>query len=360
MSLINKVLKDLEARERASRETSERPLLGDLRAAPTSASKFSSMGLAGAVFVAGLLCIAGAAGWYWYGMRPAPRALAGPPMLPRLSTPLPQRPAAPVVTSSVASASTDKPLTTPKKAAFELLPGTPKPLPSKVPVRPTHSPARLPHKAILHPQHTRHSYRSAGLVLRRRAPMTAAQHSQTRYRQAIAALQQGRSQEARSDLKEALSLDPQDLRPRLLLSALDVQGGHLKAAHALLAQGLLYHPHALSVALLLAQVDLREGRPESAVRVLSKLSQDASQSEPYWALLAASQMRANDTAGAIMTYHQALQRFARNGTLWVGLGLAELDGKHKGAARKAFLQAQKCVLSPVLAQYVEGELKRLP
>ena len=362
MSLINKVLKDLQARERVSDGAPPRPMLEDLRAAPPSVAKSPAMALAGVTFVVGLLCIAGAAAWYWYGMRPTAAVVSRPiSITPKVSTPLAPKPNGPVAQFLPLPTPTAAPATSagPPKAIFERLPSPSPSQPPKaqsLPPRPLVRP--LPHRKLV--RTTRPPRPSSGVISRRAVLLTPVEQSQTLYRQAIAALQQGRSRQARSDLKKALVLDAGDLRPRLLLSALDVQGGHLNAAHVLLTQGLVEHPHALAVALLLAQVDLRQGRPENAVQVLSRLAQTGAQSEPYWALLAASQLRAGDAAGAIVTYHQALQRFASNGALWVGLGLAELNGEHTRAARKALVQAQKCQLSPVLSHFVQGELAQLP
>ncbi|MHB8253700.1 MAG: tetratricopeptide repeat protein [Acidiferrobacter sp.] len=360
MSLINKVLKDLETRSRVAGDTPAKPMLEDLRAAPTAPARLRVGGLAGTVFVVGILCLVGAAAWYWFGMRPAPMVpqamsqpsfhkppQAVPPAMVSASPPL-------AVVSATAAAS--------PKRGFTFLPkALPAPHQRSSQVHAVHVPvARAPHKRVARMPATRSRSLSLGAISRRPTVMTPAEQSQTRYREAIVALQQGNTGRARRALKAALILNPMDLRPRLLLSALDVQSGQLPAAHALLAQGLTQYPDALSVVLLLAQVDLRQGHPKSAVKVLAHRSQAALQSEPYWALLAAAQMRAGDTMGAIDTYHQALQRFGDNGTLWVGLGLAEWNNNRPHIARQAWLRAQKCVLSPVLADFVKGELAHLP
>ncbi len=358
MSLINKVLKDLESRERAPGDRPPSPMLEDLRSAPTLERRVSVHAYAwvlGAIVVGTLLVVAGVE----YGQRTSGGRAAQTHLVVAKQAPLAPRPAPALVVApsppTVVVGGGTVHLRHPRlkapapKARTRLTSTVRTAVPSRFVSRKATSVSRSP--TALH--------FSGDRISRRAAPMTPAERSAARYRLAIAALQQGKAGTARRDLKAALGFVPGAARPTLLLAGLEIRSGQLKVAQQVLAQALAAHPHSKHLIMLLAQVDVRLGQATAALAVLAKVPPQ-SQTEPYWALLAASRLRAGNPKAAVRAYKQGLQRFAQSGSLWAGLGLADSEGGHSRAARFAFLRAQKCTLSPVLARFVRQELSALP
>lgn len=357
MSLINKVLKDLETRSRVADDGAENRglLLEDLRVAPERPAAKVSWARAPVIGALVIFVMAAAVIGHRYmgssALSPAPTVAMAPAVThPLLASAVPSvaaPPAAqPVIVVPHVPAARHAFVFSAHKAVMHKASMVSVVMPApKVAKRP----------AVLR----RSPPLGAGRIIRRPAVLTQAQESRARYQRAVGDLQRGLSSRAQHNLKVALTLRPGALQPRLLLAGLEVQGGALRPAQLLLTQGLGLNPQALPVALLLAQVDLRLGEPQSAVILLAKLPPEVARSESYWALLAAARMGAGDTHAAVTTYQTALRSFAHDGPLWVGLGLAEMSEGRDKAARKAFTQAQRLPLSPVLAHFVQQKLVTL-
>ncbi len=346
MSLINKVLRDLEARERGEQAPPKRPVLDDLRPASKATDRRSGWFLRAFGLLAALAVTVAATWWYVSpsragAARPTPVARLTPARptvpAPRASAPmvvLPPHPAAPGLASRLAIS--------PARAAV-----------AAAPVVVARRPAPRPQAHFV--------FQSAGAAIsRRRAPMTVHERARTAYRRAVLALQAGRAAQARAACELALRLDPKALPPALLLATLDLQGAHLRSAREVLRAALKGHPQALPAALLLAQVDLRRGLPAAAARRLAGLRAAGAGSQSYWALLAVSQWRAGDQAAARATYRSALRRFPHDGALWVGLGLIDRRAGKAARAYRAWRHAAACPLSPVLARFVQEQMRTSP
>lgn len=338
MSLINKVLRDLEARERDQQTSQSRPVLADLRAAPESPERSRVSRATWLLFAVLIAAIAVVVAWtIGRGSGRAPAAVVA-----RASIAPPK--AVPVAPSAVAS---------PKaRASQAILRARPLAKPAHAPVfvssaRPPAAPHRVTHRARP----------ASASISRHRKPLTATEQAQAAYRRAVQALQAGDSGQARAALRAALRARPASLRPALLLATLDIQGAHLRSARQVLRAALHAHPRALPAVMLLAQVDLRQGRPADAARTLGGAQALGAASHSFWALLAASRLRAGDQAGALSAYRNGLKRFPGDGSLWVGEGLVESQMGHTGRAHLAWRQALHCPLTPVLARFVQAQLQ---
>ncbi len=338
MSLINKVLRDLEARERDEQASQSRAVLADLRAAPESPERSGVSRAKWLLLAVAIAVIGGIVAWY------AGRGHAAVPT--------------PVIAKASIAPSRRPPLTqpavSPPHARAPRAASSAQALP-----RPTHPgvfvssarPPVAPHRVAPPARHANAS------ISRQRKPLTAAEQAMAAYRHAVQALQAGDAGRARSALRAALRARPASLAPTLLLATLDIQGAHLRGARQVLQDALRARPHALQAIMLLAQVDLRRGRPEDAARTLGRAQVFGAASHSYWALLAASRLRAGDRAGALSAYRSGLRRFPGDGSLWVGEGLVESQMGHANRARLAWRKALHCPLSPVLARFVQAEVQ---
>ncbi len=331
MSLINKVLKDLEARERASLDAPDRRVLEDLQAVPEPAPR-GPRAMRIALIAGVLVAMFVGVGVGLYARRPAgrePHTVRLPPATPR-AVPLATHPgpiaapARPRKRQVAAAAHPPRPLA-PRRAASRAL----------APIR-----------------------RPASISLR--VAKVSVPRAGSDYRRAVQALQAGHTGQARAALRDALALSPTALQPALLLAALDIQGGRLASARAALRPALQAHPGSVSAVILWAQLDLRQGRPAAAAAALAPIAAAAADKPSYWALLAAAWVAAGRGTRAISAYEAGLARFPRDGALWVGLGVADMKAGHAARARKAWRKAQSCPLSPPLAQFVEERLANAP
>ncbi len=338
MSLINKVLRDLEARERDEQASQSRPVLTDLRAAPESPERSGVPRATWLLLAVAIVAIAVLVAWV-VGRGPA-RAPAARVVHASVAPPKGVR-VAPVAVA---------PPKTKASPAGARARSVVKPVPSRAFVSAAHPPI-APHRV------TRRTRAGSAAISRHRKPLTAVEQAQSAYRRAVQALQAGDTAQARAALRAALRARPTSLRAALLLATLDIQGAHLRGARHILRTTLHAHPHALPAVMLLAQVDLRRGRPADAARTLGRAQPLGAASHSYWALLAASRLRAGDQAGALSAYRSGLKRFPGDGSLWVGEGIVESRRGHTRRARLAWRQASHCPLTPVLARFVQAELQ---
>jgi len=355
MSLINKVLKDLETRERTMGEHQDVPALEDLRSAPESAAARGPLFAKTGLLVVGLVLALGA-GAYLYIVRPA-----SPAKTQKAAPTSALKPTTAVAVPVVA-------LPTPPPAVPAIVHGAPSPSPlSRGPMaRPVAAPrarARVAHALPVKPR-PRPMVRKArahadGRITRHAVPLTPALKAQNDYRLAIAALQDGHGAAARGLLRAALAQSPGLVHPTLLLAALLVQDGDSAGAGQILTVAMAHHPKTLSLAMLMAQVDLRTAQPGAAAQVLSSHRASGAGRADYWALLGAAQERAGQEGQALVSYQEGIRRFPHNGPLWVGLGLTLTRAGHAHAAQKAYTEAKRFNLSPVLAHFVAQQLGAL-
>lgn len=340
MSLINKVLRDLETRDRAGNEAPVRPVLEGLRSAPTVRTP-SLFRYALIVAVTGAV-IGIASLWLWH--RAAPVASSRSPVMHRSLPPGAHE------VSVVPSPLKVVPLPLPVVPARVAAPAVSRPSPPRqVSPRARATPVRRPRPGVSMP----------GAVQRHPAPVTRQERARADYRQAITALRHGHPHVAQTRLVAALTADSADIAPRILLAALEVQDGRLAVAHRLLAVGLVRHPQGLRAAMLQAQIDLRLQRPAAAVARLQAARARGHGHKTYLSLLGAAAMQAHRWGLAHRVYHEGVRLYPNDGPLWVGLGLVDQERGDQSGVRHALQRAARCPLSPVLARFVARSLARV-
>lgn len=356
MSLINKMLRDLDERH-ASAE--------DRNALPEAVHVMREKRPAKRPWMAVALVLALAAVAYLWlvpgGLPPAavppvppPPALVAaapaptPPVEPApapssepapASAPAPEPMAAPTAPQVAASTSAALPETPAKKAvAAPVL--RKEPLPSRS-EKTTNEPAPAkPVVAAKEPPAAAVSADPASIDKRpRTAPVNEAAESQ--YRKAMAALRRGAVNEAQEGFRATLRIDAHYVSARQALMSLLVEQQQLAEAQTLLEEGLTLDPAQTSWAMALARLQLENGKLAEALDTLARHARQAEQSPEYQAfhaLLLQKQKRYHDAAER---YRAALALKPAESRWWYGLGLVlELDQKPKDA-REAFLKARE-------------------
>lgn len=390
MSLINKMLQDLEQRSDAAARGE--PLAGEVRALPgASASRFGPK----AVLLVLLLVAAGAAAWVLMQPTAAPPAVAvapavaaapvvalapssaSPAVAAPAPTPAPAIAIAPVATPAAPSANKASPATpesraTPpqpavvaKRAADAEAPKPARAAPEAAPVvaqAVTKKPSKV--KAVVE---------EAAPAVEKTPPVAAPapqgqmqkrvnpqQQSDNLYKQAVSQSQQGRGSEAKQSLRRSLEANANNVRARQMLVGLLVDGNLLEEASNLLREGLKLTPEQSSFSMTLARLQLESIDTAGAMATLEQGLPSANNEPQYHAFYAALLQRAARHEEAVRQYVVALRTDPAMPTWLVGIGISlQALGKTADAA-EAFQRARDGgQLTPQMNQFVEQQLGQL-
>jgi MSHA biogenesis protein MshN len=350
MSLINKMLKDLDAR---ASQPGAAPLPADVRpvAAPHRRGQVLRAALAaGALLVVG----AGVAGWKMLqtGPVPIPAVLATASVPPRTAVVVDMPAAAPVQVVDVAPATPATPVPPMPPAPEPALAAAPAPVPEEAarPVAPVAPPT------IVRPApHTVSVPKSGPAALAAGRTDTPSQRAENAYRRALGVLEDGRVTEAIATLQAALQIDSRHEAARQTLVGLLIEAGRPDDAMAQLQAALAIDARQPALAMLLARLQLERGGP--AIDTLMRTLPYAAGNGEYHAFLAGVLQREGRVHEAAEHYQAALKRSPGNGVWWMGLGIVLQADKRDAESRAAFMQAQASgTLSPELQAFVERRL----
>lgn len=363
MSLINQMLKDLDARHE---DDVRAKLQREVRALPVAQSR---TGLRIGLGVALALAL-GAAAWWSYATYLAP-ALANRPVAPAVSVPAPappsmvQHPAQPVAEPVV-------PVT--QGQAVASAPQAPSPAPAEVSDTLKLSPSldRVPEPAAPRATATPKSplreeaplpaspRRAAGTPVIEKTPVakSAREQAEIDYRRAVSLVNGGRAAEAIDLLIDVLRQESSHVASRQLLARLLVEQRRLDEAMAILAEGLVSQPGQTAWAMTLARLQMERGDAAGAARTLRTSESFAAANADYQGFSGYVLHRLGKNRDAADHYRTATRIAPTEGRWWFGLGLSlEAEGS-VAEAREAFLRARASGnLNPDLNVIVDQKLR---
>ena len=369
MSLINKMLKDLEARQHAPQKgAASQPIYQDLHPVAAERAGRSAVLLVPLLFGTALLVAGLVIGYRWLVSASSDTA-AVLSSRPVQAPPAPARPILPVrpirlAAPSVAAVNAGKRhrIIKPAKATR----------PGSVPAAWTgrrlqadrSRPVRVSAVSRIAPLLSVSSAGSddgagGGRIQMKAIPLTAGQIAENAYRRGVNLLQQGRQADAETAFKTALASDPRNVKARELFAGVLLEDGRRSAAATLLAQGLSVLPRENSFAYLLARIDAARGAEPAAIAVLEKNLPYAGSDPDYLALLATLDQRAGRNADAANMFSRALALRPLNGNWWIGLGISLEAQKRWAAAREAYTRATMTRLDPKLVKYADERREAL-
>jgi MSHA biogenesis protein MshN len=413
MSLINKMLQDLDARGTPGSDTfpsNVRPVAASARRAPSP--RLIGAGAAGVIAGVALVWLA----WGHFHaarpglpsaapapakpvaiepaqglqgtMAPAPAASAAP--APKLAPPGAVEPqlgsaASPSAVPAQQAPRFDAPrLEAPERARKqheEVTPAHAREAKSVLPMEPDSSEAREARRAAEIELATRdvRMARLARLSARHAHALDAAGHAKAKtktkvdaegreasparraedeYRRALASLQDGRMAEAIAQLELALRADPGHDAARQTLVGLLVESGRSDDAMRELQLGLSQDPRQPALAMLLARLQIEHGG--SGIETLQRTLPYAGNDPEYHAFLAGALQRQQRHREAAGEYQQALRAAPGNGVWWMGLGISLQADKRNGEALDAFQRARASGgLNADLQAFVERRIQQL-
>jgi MSHA biogenesis protein MshN len=373
MSLINKMLKDLEVRKDGAGRM-ERPIFQDLHS--THSEQRRGRGLRVAVLALMFLGSAAFYSWNRWGddltrltTSPAPaviRAQAAPAIPePHAPAPIPVPPQ--VQESAPVATVVSKP---PKPAVRPTSPGmneldrvaSERSKPTRVSSAPAVKPSAQKNNIRKDEQNRAASSPEAGpgRMEKTERPYTGEELAENAYQVAARLKVQGDTAGAERQLKALLASQPKHVKARELLTSIHLENGRVPEAQETLEQGVAQVPAHLAFRYQLARLYLERGEEARAVSLLEDARRQGHSDPELPAFLAALYQRTGRHADAVKSYQVALAARPQEGRWWVGLGISLETQQDSDAARDAYRHALDTGrLASNLARYAEDRLRAL-
>lgn len=361
MSLINKMLQDLDARGGAGASALQQE---QVKAVPPKERDRRPLLLGGAALGVLVLGAGGWYGWQWWQARSAPP----PPAMTRLiDDRVPDKPRfqeppsaatpepAPVAEVKPAPPATQaEAVAKPKRAAADTEERSERAPSADAAERAEPARPRKPASAVAATTVTPKAT-DEGVVMRE---LTPKQMSENSYRRALLALQEGRVSAALADLDKAVEYDPRNEAARQTYVSLLLENRRTDEAIRQLRLALGIDPRQPGLAMVLARLQLEKGEP--ALETLLKTLPYAETNADFHAFLAGVLQRQLRHAEAAEHYRRALQLSPQNGVWWMGLGISLQADQHLPEAREAFVRARATAgLTPELRAFIERKIEQL-
>jgi MSHA biogenesis protein MshN len=361
VSLINKMLQDLDARQTTANEAAylySKPVARREARLPVPAM----LGVAGIVLA---LALAAALGWHYWRKPQDVRAAQTPVkvvMLPKPSAAVQPVAQAPAIVSTpepapVAGVALKRHELKPEEAGRGKStpgPGQEEAVAGKV----ARAKRKAEEMAAVKPQGIAEAPVKKGKASEQGKEESPSQKAESSYRRALASLQDGYVSDAIASLDDALEANPKHDAARQTVVSLLIENGRVDEAMRQLQLGLTLDPRQPSMAMLLARLQIERGATgiETLVRTLPYAGSDAQ----YHAFLAGALQRQQRHREAAEQYQAALQRSPRNGVWWMGLGISLQAEKREAEALDAFRKAKGAgTLTPELVNFVDRKIQQL-
>lgn len=349
MSLINKMLQDLDARGSQPGAGAVSPEIRTVLA-PERGFPWLRVALLG-----GLVAVLGASGYVAWRVQQG-GALAGaaivaapadPQPVVAVTEPLVAAPPAPAAMAEPIAEPIAVPDAAPPEPEEALPVPVKKPAPARQRAPSSGAPPKIP-AAGAEP-----TARGAGGRVE-----TSSQGAENGYRRALASLEQGRVSEAIGQLQSALRADPRHEASRQTLVSLLIEAKRPDEAAQQLQAALALDPRQPALAMLLARLQIENGGP--GIETLQRSLPHVGGNGDYHAFLAGALQRELRHREAAEHYQAALRTAPQNGVWWMGLGISLQAEDRAAEAAVAYAKARDSgALSPELLGFVDRKLKQL-
>jgi MSHA biogenesis protein MshN len=186
----------------------------------------------------------------------------------------------------------------------------------------------------------------------------AAARAEAEYRRALVTMQEGRIDDAIASLELALQIDPRHDAARQTLVALLIEARRPDEAARQLQQALGANPRQPALAMLLARLQIERG--STGIDTLQRTLPYAAANADYHAFLAGALQRQLRHREAAEQFQAALRLQPNNGVWQMGLGISLQAEKRNPEALEAFQSARAAAsLSPELQALVERKVQQL-
>lgn len=189
---------------------------------------------------------------------------------------------------------------------------------------------------------------------------TPAERAENEFRKATALLNQGRVAEAMDGFRSSLQQDGGHAAARQALVGLLLENRRIDEAQQLLQEGLALKPDGSAYAMLLARIQVERGDVQGAHNLLTRHAAGAANNADYHAFDAALLQRLGRHKEAVAGYQTALRLAPGAGVWWMGMGIS-LQAENRGTeALDAYRRARAAGgLSPDLLSFIDQRVKQL-
>ncbi len=186
----------------------------------------------------------------------------------------------------------------------------------------------------------------------------ARDQSEADYRRAMTLVNGARVSEATDVLLDVLRRDGGHTASRQLLARLLIEQRRLDEAYAILAEGLALQPGQIGWAMTLARLQVERGDLAGAARTLQGSQSFATGNADYLGFSGHVQQRLGQPKAAVEFYQAAVRLAPNEGRWWLGLGLALESDQRTAESREAFLRARSSgSVNPDLQGLVDQKLR---
>lgn len=195
--------------------------------------------------------------------------------------------------------------------------------------------------------------------------LTPQQRAENQYRKASSLMQQGKTAEAMAELEQALQTDPLHTAARQTLVGLLLEGKRQDEAIRKLQDGLNLEANQPGLAMILARLQVEKGELRLALDTLQRNLPFAANRADYQAFLAALLQRDKRHKEAadhyLIALHNAPQNGSQTGVWWMGLAISLQAENRMAEAQDAYGRAKASnTLSSELQAFVDQKLSQLP
>ncbi len=370
MSLINRVLKDLEKRHARDVNSAATALPPEVRVADGRGVRR----LPAYTWLLGVALIAAAMAWWWVDHDKEVSPLADQVLVPAVPPQADATASAPLpapLSGSVAPAPETSPLQ-PMQPQQEPLAQTaplppvldPEPSPDDSPPAPPSSGAPVRPVPPVHDRLAQSiappSEEPSGRIDKQVRPLSASDRADQEFRRGMDLFRGGRTDEAEAAWQEALEIDPTAAAPRQALLGALLERGERERAERVLQEGLRANPRQPKQIMLLARLQLDRGAQSEALRTLEQGLPHAQWNAEYLSMTAAVMSRVGRHRDASDLYASALRIVPGNAVWEMGRGMALRADGQRELALAAFQRASQMQgLSPDLRTFVERQIREL-
>ncbi len=191
-------------------------------------------------------------------------------------------------------------------------------------------------------------------------PMNNQQKVSQLYEEAQQALDNGDDEAAIAALKQLLIRKTDYVEARELLATVLLTDNNVEDADDVVNVGLKRMPHYAPFTNIKARILMSQGQISKAIDELNQAAPELRNSPDYYALLAALYQQSEKFILAAQLYHQLVQLDPVNAVWWMGLGIALESAEKNNAALEAFQHATKGQgLSATAKAYVQQQITKL-
>ncbi len=173
-------------------------------------------------------------------------------------------------------------------------------------------------------------------------------------------IQIGQIEAANARLEEALKQDPDHVAARSQLAVQWQSQGRLAEARAVLEEGLQRQPETVEWIKLAARIMVAQGEDDAAINTLARHPPQVAHDPDYHAFLAALYQRRNRHVEAITVYREVLRYQPGYGVWWMGLAISLEAEQRNPESLQAYRQAINTDrLTAELRDFVEQKIAAL-